>query len=153
MNPFFEVREEEIKTAEAGLLVPRKAIINAETDKVISVVGENYKVIKNQDLVKNFEDYLEGTDVPFTRMTANNLGKRGQRFTAKYKFPEIEANFGMHKTAFGEVPDNVQLLMQLHNSYDGSAKWGFEIGGYRLVCLNGMRSFEKLFRFCGDAYH
>ena len=70
MNPFYKVREEEIKTAEGGILVPRKAIVNEETNKVVSVVGENYHLVTNQELINNFEDYLKESDVKFTRITS-----------------------------------------------------------------------------------
>ena len=155
-NPYFEVEEREVITTDGDLIVPRKAIVNLETNKVISVVSEHHKLIKNADIISKFKNYLKESDTKFTKMSDYLSGKRGQNFTAKYKFPEIEANFGEITTQLGnKMQDNVQLMLEVHNSYGtelfGRSRWGFDLGGYRLVCLNGLRAFDKMFQF--QAFH
>jgi len=145
MNPLSKIREEKIQTVDSDIIVPRKAIISEENN-VISVVGEGYQVVENSKLVEEFENYLTQTDVKFVRADIGVTGKRGQKFFAKYRFPEIKNTFGEVDGITKKIPDDVQLMMELHNSYDGSSKWGFEIGGYRLVCLNGLRMYESLFQ-------
>lgn len=146
-NPYFEIREESIKTVDKNIIVPRKALINDETNEVVAVVGENYNLIKNADIIKELEEYLNDSGIKFTRLTDFVSGQKGQKFTAKYKFPKIEANFGTHKTPYGNnIPDNVQLMLEVHNAY-GQGSWGFDLGGYQLKCFNGLRVFEKMFQF------
>ena len=56
MNPFFKLKFEAIKSVESNILVPRKAVLNDETNEVISVVGEKYQLIENQEVVTELEN-------------------------------------------------------------------------------------------------
>jgi len=151
-NPFFSIEEENIKTAAGHLIERRKAVINADNgNNVISVVSKNYEIVPNQKLITDLELYLKKSDIKFQRLSAKQHGKYQQRFSAKYKFPEVKSNFGERKTKYGIIPDDVQMMLIVNNSYDGSKRVGFEIGGYRLICLNGMRVYDSLFRF--DSVH
>lgn len=145
-NPFFPIKVEEIKTVDSGILVPRKAIFNADTGKVISVTGLDYQVVENGRWVEQFEDYLKDSDVKFIRSNAMT-NRTGSQFSARYRFPDIRANFGERQTNFGTVPDDVELAINLWNSYDGSSTAGFDVGGFRLICLNGLRVFEQLYKW------
>jgi len=139
MNVFFPVREETLKTVDSGKIVNKKAIINSETNKVVSVVSDNYKLVSNLEITEWFENYLKETDVPFRRIGIYG-NESGSKFWAKYRFPETISEIGPPRvTPFGKkVPDKVEMMATLQNSYDGSLAHGFDIGGYRLVCLNGL---------------
>ena len=146
MNPFFNIREEKVLTTTGIDIAYKKAIINEETNKPISIVGENYQVVKNEDLSNSLKKVLDDAGIKYRTLKTKLLGKRNQKFYQKFNFPEIEINVGTHETQYGTVPDNIQMMIELHNSYDGSTKWGFELGAYRLVCLNGLRVYDKMFR-------
>jgi len=144
----FDIRVEEIKTVESDLIVPRLAIIRKDTNKVLGVVSDRYQLVHNKTLVEKFEEYLKDTDTRFRRLFVGSTA-RGNKFYAKYLFPDISVDFGMTQTAYGEVPDNVVMMMEVFNSYDGNTSYGFDFGGYRLVCLNGLRVYDSLVRFKG----
>jgi len=145
-NPFYSIRTEDIQTIEGKKRVARQAVINADTDEIISVVSDKYEVVSNKAVVDTLEKYLKETDVKFKRVS-EKLNRTGSRFTARYILPEYSIECGTHETSYGEVPDNIQLGIDLHNSYDGSSTWGFSIFGYRLVCLNGLRVPEEMHSF------
>lgn len=142
----FDVREEKIETVDGISVRGKKAIVNCETNKVISIVSDNYKLVKNADLIESFEEYLSGTDVKFIKTREQFSGKNDQKWSAKYRFPEIKANLGTIEGINGTIQDDIELMLELQNSYDGSTKWGFSVMGYRLVCLNGLRVSEALYR-------
>ena len=145
IDPFFPLRVEEVKTIDSGLIVPRQAIINADTDQVISVVSNRYKIVQNDVLVKDFEKYLSDTDTKFIR-TGAGCNRTGSSFWANYRFPEIKTSVGEYKTPYGKLDDDIELALDVWNSYDGSSGFGMSIGGLRKVCLNGLVVKEKLFR-------
>jgi len=145
INPFFDIRVEDVQTIESRQLIPRKAIFNTETDEVVGIVSEKYSIIDNKALCASFEEYLKESDVKFQRLDAW-INKTGSRFWAKYRFPEISVELD------GGVDggkDKIDLMLILQNSYNGSAEWGFDFGGYRLVCLNGLRVFDAMYKFRG----
>ena len=146
-HSLYPLRFEAITSQESGILVPRKAVINATTDKVVGVVGEKYQLIPNRELVEKFEKYLDETDVQYTKLSLETTGRMNQKFRAKYKFPSIKfSNGDVTLKSRKTVVDDVQMMVELFNSYDGSGTWGLKLGGYRLVCLNGLRVMEEMFR-------
>lgn len=157
IDPFFPLKVEEVKTVESGLIVPRRAIINADTGKVVSVVSNRYNIVQNKVLVEKFEDYLEETDVKFIR-TGAGCNMTGSTFWANYRFPDIKTNVGEYTTKYHSanwdggayvgktLNDDIELLTDVWNSYNGSSGFGMMIGGFRKVCLNGLMAKEKLFR-------
>jgi|GEM_PF-5694522 len=142
----FPIKVERLETELTKQQTTRFAVMNADTNKVISIMSTDYKPVDNKTLIAGFEKYLKESDVKFTRLDAYTENN-DKLFYAKYKFPEVEADLGMHDGPFGEVPDKVQLMMEVWNSYDGSTKFGAGLGGYRLVCLNGLRTEEELHVF------
>lgn len=145
INPFFPLKVEEVKTVESNKIVPRQAIINADTGDLVSVVSNRYNIVENEDLVNRFEKYLKDTDVNFVR-TGEGVNGTGSRFWANYKFPEIKTNVGEYKTAFGTLSDDIELTIDIWNSYNGVSGVGEGVGGLRKVCLNGLIAKEKLFK-------
>ena len=147
MNPFFKLKFEQIKSVESNILVPRKAVLNDETNEVISVVGEKYQLIENQSVVTELEKVLNENGIKFNKLDTRLSGKTQAKFSSKYKLPEIKVNMGKVESKYGKpLDDNIQMMFEVFNSYDGSGKVGFSFGGYRLVCLNGLRMFEEMFR-------
>ena len=145
IDPFFPLKVEDIKTIESGLIVPRRAIINANTDQLVSVVSSRYEIVQNKVLVEEFEKYLNDTDTKFIR-TGAGCNRTGSSFWAHYRFPEVKCNVGEYHTQYDNLSDDIELAVDVWNSYDGSSGFGMMIGGFRKVCLNGLVVKEKLFR-------
>jgi hypothetical protein len=142
VNPFFDIRIEDVKTVDSNRLVPRRAIINKDNDKLVAVVSDRYHIINNKALVTTFEEYLKDTDVKFIR-TGAGCNRTGSQFWANYRFPGIKATFGNHPTL--HVPDTTELMLDLLNGY-GHTSYGFSLGGFRLICLNGARRKEIFYQ-------
>lgn len=143
LNPFFDIRVENIKTVDSGMIVPRRAIISKDTEKVIGVVSDRYQIVRNRDLVKSLEDYLTESDTKFIR-TGAGCNLTGSQFWANYRFPDIKATFGNHPKF--KVPDTVELMLDLLNGYGGGRSYGFSLGGFRLICLNGARAKQIFYQ-------
>lgn len=146
INPFDSVHEEPMKTTENGILVPRKAIVHTDSNHVLSIMGEGYQLIRNSELVESFERYLNDSDIRFRKLGMRTMNG-GRQFYRRYSFPDIKVSFGEIETNHGKLSDDVEMMAELHNSYDGSLQHGFNFGGFRLVCLNGMRAYEKLYNW------
>ena len=146
-NPFFDLRVEDVQAVESRRIIPRKAIYNAETDELVSVVSKDYKIIENKELVDAFEKYLVDSDVKFIR-TGCGTNRTGSKFWANYRFPEIKTNVGDYMPLYGTKPinDDIELMMDILNSYDTSSGYGTDIGGLRKVCLNGLKVKEQLYK-------
>jgi len=127
MNKYdFEVVEKRLKTEE-GLIAPNKAIIRTDTNKILSVMGEDYTLIKHKEVIDNFETAL-GDRLEKSGIT---LCKQGAVLFAKYTFKNERA-------IEVKVGDVVNFGVELFNSYDGSLPVGFVFTALQLVCSNGM---------------
>jgi len=122
----FPVEEKELQTIN-GLSVPNKAIIRTDTNDVLGVMGEDYKLIHHKDVIKKVEK-----DIP-TELTDRKitLCKNGAVMFAKYETPRIRAV----EVRKGDI---VKFGIEVFNSYDGTFPVGFMFAAIRLVCTNGM---------------
>jgi len=125
-NYNFPVEERKIKTID-GLDVPRKAIVRTDTNKVLSVMGEEYALVKHSDVLDNIEKTIP-TELINRKIT---LCKDGAILFARYETPKIE-------TVEVKKGDIVKFGVEVFNSYDGSLPVGFVFIALRLVCTNGM---------------
>lgn len=142
LNPFFDIKIEDVKTVESGRIVPRHAIINKDNNRLVAVVSDRYQIVCNRDLVKTFEDHLKDTDVKFLR-TGAGCNTTGSQFWANYRFPDIKTTMGKHPTL--KCDDTVELMLDLLNGY-GHGSYGFDQGAFRLICLNGARSKQIFYQ-------
>lgn len=111
-------------------------------------ISEQYGLLQNSVLVDTleeaFQDYDElkdwGSHTPagFEKGKRDiNLTEKGARFFGTYEFAK-------QRRLGASVGDTVGMQFTLRNSFDRSCKAGFELGGKRLVCLNGMTRTESL---------
>lgn len=122
----FEVVEKRLKT-EDGVIVPSKAIVRADTNEVLSVMSNEYKVIRHSEVLNQFEKSL-GDELSNRKVT---LCKNGAILFARYETPKIES-------IEVKKDDIVKFGVEAFNSYDGSLPVGFVFTALRLVCTNGM---------------
>jgi hypothetical protein len=145
-DPFFDIKIEDVKTTESGLLVPRKAILDAKTDQVISVVSNRYKIIPNRELVNQFETYLAESDINFKR-TGAGCNLTGSKMWANYRFPDIKADLGEYDRGYGKIHEDIELTMDLWGGYAPGTSTGFMIGGLALACMNGLMTKEAFYKW------
>lgn len=122
----FEVEEKKLTTTD-GIEVPNKAIVRADTGKVLSVMGEDYALVKHKDVIDQFENSI-GEELSDRKIT---LCRNGAILFAHYRTPKVQ-NVEVKK---GDI---VQFGIEIFNSYDGSLPVGFIFTALRLACLNGM---------------
>jgi len=114
-----------------------KAIVDFDTGKLFSVVSQDYRLIRHETAIAKVEEALIATSDFNEFETCTEFYNDGGRMVRTYRFPNM---------SFEVVPgDMVCPKLEIVNSYDTS--WGFAVvlGGYRVVCENGMVVFEHLF--------
>jgi len=132
----FEVVEKKLKTVD-GIDVPHKAIVRADNNMVLGVMGEDYKLVKHSDVLDQIE-----SKIPTTLQNRRiNICKSGAIMFAKYETPRIQ-NVEVKK---GDI---VKFGIEIFNSYDGSLPVGFMFTALRLVCTNGMTIPKSIARIC-----
>ena len=150
MKPFNFVRMEERPlhfeslTRDTGLgdVGQYKAIVNPETEKIISVVGSGYKLEHNDEVYPKFEDAIRLSSLNTTGMTRDVQTSHGEgRTVVSYTFPE-------HRVSIKEG-DEMDLTLTVLNSYDTSWRFRSLMGAFRLLCANGMIVGDTLAEYSG----
>ena len=113
-----------------GDIVPdKKAIIDIETNEYVSTVGNGYMLIPNREVFTQFANALEASSLDTTGMKVQpTLTKCRSYVTFTFPKHNVEVREG----------DLTELQIITQNSYDGSLRFSLEIGGFRLLCSNGM---------------
>ncbi|MFT7880862.1 MAG: DUF932 domain-containing protein [Sulfurimonas sp.] len=132
-NPFFNVREESVYT-DSGITIPKKALINDETDQLVGIVSENYELVTNQEVNNIFGEALSDLKV---KEVQDHLDATTQRWRRRVIFDDDMFNSEV-------LPgDTVGLLLEIFNGYNARTAFGYEIMGYRYACENGLITGKK----------
>jgi hypothetical protein len=119
-----------------------KAIVEKETGRVISVVGQGYNLTPNNIVVPRYDEAISRSRLDTTGMTRKvSSSHDGARTVVVYTFPahEMEVVKG----------DTMYLQTTFLNSYDGSWKLGSLLGALRLACTNGQVVHDSYSSFYG----
>jgi len=95
--------------------------------KEVGIVSQDYRLVKNSEVVQVAEDLLNRTGVP---VEEHKTLWNGKRFRQRYLLSQT--------TGEVKVGDVVACTLDAVNSYDGSTTFGLEFNAVRLVCSNGM---------------
>ena len=107
----------------------------ADGKKVVVVDRDYYKVVTHAELVSEARDAVRELRMK-SKETTFLLGNGGRMFH-RFTFPD---------EAIEPAPgDFITMQLTLVNSYDLSRPIGFELGGLRQVCTNGLVAFRKAF--------
>lgn len=113
------------------VLIPdKKAIVDIETGHAFNVVSEGYKLIPHEEVLQKMEQICEEHKEWGTPSWEIWLSEFGGRMKVRVTFREL-----LFEIAPG---DEVNPTMEAFASYDGSLAQMLSIGGFRLVCTNGM---------------
>lgn len=108
-----------------------KAIVNPETEEIISVVGGGYQLVQNADIFPQYDEAIFMSDLNTSGMTRRvYTSHNGGRTKLEYRFPE-------HRVAIREG-DEIDLTLTVLNSYDTGWRFRSILGAFRLLCANGM---------------
>lgn len=111
-----------------------QAIVREDTNEIIATHGKRYTLIKNEAIYDRVDRAIrESTDIDTNGMQiTDSVAYAGGRSIRSYIFPE-------HKIQIGKSDHDVtNLRLNVVNSYDGSTNLRLMMGGYRMVCANGM---------------
>ena len=104
--------------------------------KETGVVGHSYLLIPNQE-VKDLVDQLT-TSTPWQWNVVREFFD-GKRYVYTLATKDLT-----HEV---EVGDSIGLGINAWNSYDGSVSFHLRFMAYRLICLNGMTSYDAFFQY------
>jgi hypothetical protein len=108
-----------------------KAVVREDTGKVLAVHRSTYNLVHNEEIYPQFEEALRRSKLDLTDMyTSIAVNDDGASVVKSYHFPA-------HKVAISKG-DEVDMVLRVRNSYDGRWAFGTVLGGYRLICSNGM---------------
>lgn len=113
-----------------GEIVPdKKAIIDKNSEEYVSTVGSNYQLISNREIFTQFANVLRASSLDTTDMKVRPTITKSRSY--------VQFTFPKHSVEIREG-DVTELQICARNSYDGSLRFSLEIGGFRLLCSNGM---------------
>ena len=113
-----------------------KAIVspNGESDRVISVVKNSYKLVPNKELIEPFLNQVSKLGVRWKIDNSHSFCQLN-RMRLQVTFPDILLN---------DEDSKIPLSVYLHNSYDQSEGVRLFWGAIRSICSNGMVFGEVL---------
>ncbi len=122
----------------------RKTILRTDTNQVLGVHKNSYKLVKNEDIFPQFEEALHHSALKTDGLQVKHqLSHSGAKTVRSYIFPEHTVDVNP------TIGDKVSMELKVINSYDGSYAFQSMIGGNRLACLNGMVAFETFLQTYG----
>lgn len=116
-----------------------KAIVRIDTNEYISTVGENYKVVTNEELITKSMSYIDELGYKWNIDNSHSFCNN-KRMKLAVVFPDIQFNDGR---------SDVDFSMYLHNSYNRAEGIRLFMGFIREICTNGMIAGKLL----GKYYH
>jgi len=134
-NPFFEV--EKMPIYYGNKEVPNKvALVNKDTGSFLGVVSSGYEVVTNSQVNELFENAVKklGTNV---KSVVDHLDANTVRWKRIFTLnePRLEIRKG----------DFVNPTITIHNGFNGRISYGYNVGGMRKVCTNGLVLEAKIF--------
>ena len=104
-----------------------KFIIREDTNQILSCMTNEYKLIKNEEIIEKAMPIIENRGGILVE--ENSFGE-GSRASWQWKFPEVEVDVG--------DGDLMNPTINIGNSYDGSSEANAIAGAFRLICSNGL---------------
>lgn len=125
----------EVVPAVSGLTLPnQKMTVNSRTGQPLGVVGENYKVVTNEELFGTMLDTLNKLGLEHTE----TYREEGARSYMDISLPSISYDRP------AKIGDITECRLTLQNSFDGSLRAAIKLAAQRLWCLNGCTSGENM---------
>lgn len=117
----------------------QQAVVRRDTNQILKVHGARYNLIRNREVFGSIDDMIRHSgDLDTNGMIVEDqVAYDGGRSMRTYIFPEhqVKVDSGLAEQQVGDI---TQLRMTILNSYNGDTNLRINIGGFRLVCLNGM---------------
>lgn len=118
---------------------PKHKAIVTKDGKIVSVMNQGYKLIRNEDVVMPLLEKLDKLDSKWY-IDGSHSFLTNTKMRMQITFPELKFNDGK---------SDIAMSLYLTNSYDGSSSVNVKWGAIRSICSNGM-VFGNMFN---DFYH
>ena len=119
-----------------------KAIIDNSSGEIIAVVGTGYKLVQNSEIFPQYEEAIYRSNLNTEGMERKlSYSHNGARTIMSYVFPA-------HRISIKKY-DDMDLQINVLNSYDGSWKFMSLVGAFRLLCTNGQIIGDSFSSFYG----
>jgi hypothetical protein len=106
------------------------AIVNASDDRVFSIVSEGYKLVDHREVLSKINDICVSMPEYGEPMREVWFSNYGGRMKTRWTFKDVD---------FEITPgDFVHPTLESFSSYDTTLAQKFMVGGFRVVCTNGM---------------
>lgn len=123
---------------ELGIDIPVKSAINhaiLSRGKIVQFCSEDYGLRTNESILIHFLRFLKDKKMPVHELVGHN------HMNSRFRM-DIVLNFG-DSNVTKSVNDPLKVGLRIYNSYDGSQKYQFSTGIYRLVCSNGLSVLDE----------
>lgn len=132
------------------LVIPfKKAIVNTKNNRVLGVVGQNYKLVSNEKALEWAFQCCQ-TVFPETKKLEWQVCATDAPHTGSYCFIDLMHNTNALDFKFVQAedkPDTYSPFIRVTNSYNGLRALTFDIGFFRKVCKNGLILPQTIIRF------
>lgn len=105
-----------------------KAVMRVDTGEVLAVVSGRYGLVPHRQVFEPLAQAVERIAIPVLSVDTHVASKGG---TARVMWT-LDHEFTVRRG------DKVQLRLVARNSLDRTSRLGIELGGFRLVCKNGL---------------
>jgi len=114
-----------------------KSIVRDDTNEVISIVKDSYRIIRNETLINELLQFLAVSGEEFCIDDSHSF-VQSNRMRLQVVFPNLTLQ---------DSESDINLSLSLENSYDMSVGVRFYFGAIRAICTNGMIFGDILGRY------
>jgi phage/plasmid-like protein (TIGR03299 family) len=114
-----------------------KAIVRDDTDEVLGIVGSRYNVIQNANAFELLDEFVDSGEAKYKSAHSYKGGK-----VVSMDLSLTREN--MHTVRVG---DDIETVIKVVTSHDGSEKFSARLLMNRLICSNGMVRPNTCFAF------
>jgi len=123
-----------------GALRDYKALVNPENNQTYSIVSRGYKLTRHEEVWEPIVNALVQAEHEFGKIHIDTqFPDDGAKMWTIVRFPNIQYEI--------KKGDLINPTLEFFNSYDLSWSIRSLFNAFRLLCLNGMKTIEKLFQF------
>jgi hypothetical protein len=118
-----------------------RAVVDKNTDRTFAIVKDGYQLVRHEDAITQLDEIVREHPEWGEPVREIWMSNHGGRMKTRWTFPEVEFEIG--KTSDGK-PDTVNPTIETFCSLDTSLARALFLGGFRLICTNGMKVGKTL---------
>ena len=126
-----------------------RAVVDKNTDRTFAIVKDGYQLVRHEDAITQLDEIVREHPEWGEPVREIWMSNHGGRMKTRWMFPEVEFEIG--KTSDGK-PDTVNPTIETFCSLDTSLARALFLGGFRLICTNGMKVGKNVGRVQTQAY-